>query len=160
MRSPTSYPSLLLAIALTVGAGLPGLRPPAPAPSQMQLNTMTEIKGGTNGHYVVDADINNQRIRVLVDTGASAVALSYEDAELVGLHPNLLEFNVPVSTANGVEKAARAKLSRVEIDGVKVEDVDALVAPRGALSGTLLGMSFLSRLSSFQSENGVLTLKN
>jgi aspartyl protease family protein len=88
------------------------------------------------------------------------VALSYEDAENAGLRPRNLDFNVPVSTANGAVKAARVTLDRVEIDRVRVEDVDALVLPKGALHGTLLGMSFLSRLSSFKSENGVLTLKN
>ena len=122
--------------------------------------SITEIKGGQNGHFTVQAYINNQPVTVLVDTGASAVALSYEDAERVGLHPSELAFNVPVNTANGVAQAARAKLSKVEIDSVRVDDVDAMVLPQGALRGTLLGMSFLSRLSSFKAEDGTLTLKN
>jgi len=121
---------------------------------------MTEIRGGENGHYIVKAYINNQSLSVLVDTGASAVALSAEDADRIGLHASMLNYNVPVSTANGAVKAARVKLDRVEVDSVRVENVDALVLPPGALSGTLLGMSFLSRLSSFSSEGGKLTLKN
>jgi aspartyl protease family protein len=67
---------------------------------------------------------------------------------------------VPVSTANGVAQAARVKIDRIAIEGVEVEDVDALVLPEGALRGTLLGMSFLGRLSSFRVEDGVLLLKD
>jgi len=160
MRSLNPMPSIALAILLTLGAGLPGLRAPIHQQGAIDLYAVTEIKGGTNGHFITDAYVNNQTLRVLVDTGASAVALSYEDADRVGLTPRLLTFDVPVSTANGVVKAARAKLSKVEIDNVRVDNVDALVLPQGALQGTLLGMSFLSRLSSFGSENGTLTLKN
>ena len=160
MRHTNTLPSLGLAVLLTLGAGLPGLRPSMAQSPSLQLYALTEIKGGQNGHYVIDASINSQRITVLVDTGATVVALSYEDAERVGLHPHSLTYDVPVATANGAAKAARAKLSKVEIDNVRVDDVDALVMPQGALEGTLLGMSFLSRLSSFKSENGTLTLKN
>ena len=160
MRVFKSLPSLGLAVLLILGAGLPGLHPsPAQSPG-LQLYSLTETKGGQNGHFVVSASINSQKISALVDTGASIVALSCEDAERVGLHPHTLDFTVPVATANGTTQAAHAKLSKVEIDNVRVDDVDALVMPQGALSGTLLGMSFLSRLSSFKSENGTLTLKN
>jgi aspartyl protease family protein len=159
MRRNNPLPSVALAVLLTAGAGLPGLRPPL-ALSGVDLMSITEIKGGTNGHFIVNALINNEPVMVMVDTGASAVALSYEDADRVGLHPSELEFNVPVNTANGVAQAARTKLSKVEIDSVRVDDVDAWVMPEGALRGTLLGMSFLSRLSSFKAEDGILTLKN
>ena len=112
------------------------------------------------GHYTARATINKSDIDVIFDTGASVVALSYEDAQKDGLRPNTLDFKVPVSTANGVVMAARVILDRVGIDTVHVDNVDALVLPKGALHGTLLGMSFMSKLSSFKSENGILTLKN
>lgn len=160
MRINNPLPSVALAVLLTLGAGLPGLRPAAdPAPA-VSLMAMTEIKGGQNGHYFISAAINTHSIKALLDTGASAVALSYEDADTVGLHPHNLTYDVGVSTANGVVKAARVRLDRVEVDNVRVDNVDALVLPEGALNGTLLGMSFLSKLSSFKSENGTLTLKN
>jgi aspartyl protease family protein len=152
--------SFALAFLLTTTAGLPTLRPAVNVATSFQLMSMTEIKGGQNGHYVVKAFINNQAISVLVDTGASAVALSAKDADQVGLNPELLTYDVPVATANGMVKAARVKLDEVEIDSVRLDNVDALVMPEGALNVTLLGMSFLSRLSSFTSEGGVLTLKN
>jgi aspartyl protease family protein len=153
-------PSVFLALLLTAGAGLPGFKPQQPAQQSIELMAMTELKAGGMGHYMVKATINRSDIEVMVDTGASVVALSYEDAQMAGLRPNTLDFNVPVSTANGTVNAARVILDRVEIDTVRVENVDAMVLPKGALRGTLLGMSFLSKLNSFKSEDGVLTLKN
>ena len=78
----------------------------------------------------------------------------------MGLRPRSLDFNIPVSTANGVAMAAHVKIDKISIDGIEVEDVDGMVAQEGALEGTLLGMSFLSRLDSFKVEDGVLYLKN
>lgn len=157
-------PSLILAMLLTAGAGLPGFVPlsqsqSAPMQRPFQLMAMTELKA-VGGHYFVSADINNRAVEVLVDTGASAVALSYEDAEKVGLRPRNLNFDVPVSTANGITKAASVTLREVDINGVRVSDVQGLVLPKGAMRGTLLGMSFLSRLQRFSVDDGVLTLKN
>lgn len=159
MRRSGVWPSFGLAVLLMASAGLPGLYPAIAEPT-LQLMALTELKAGNGGHYFVRATINKTDIEVMVDTGASVVALSYEDAQAAGLRPNTLDFKIPVATANGSVNAARAKLDRVEIDSVRVDDVDALVLPAGALHGTLLGMSFLSKLSSFKSENGVLTLKN
>jgi aspartyl protease family protein len=159
------FPSLVLAALLTAGAGLPGIVPlsqsqNAPSNLSLQLMAMTELKAVNNGHFVTTAGINNRAVEVLVDTGASVVALSYEDAEKVGLKPRNLTFDVGVSTANGVTKAARVMLREVEIDNVRVSDVQGLVMPKGAMRGTLLGMSFLSRLQSFSVEDGRLILKN
>ncbi len=108
----------------------------------MQLNAATALKAGQNGHFFVKAEINGRSVKVLVDTGASAVALSYEDAKDIGLRPGSLDFNVPVSTANGVTKAAGVNLDKIEIDGVRVSDVQGLVMPEGVMRGSLLGMSF------------------
>jgi aspartyl protease family protein len=149
MRLGSVRLSVVLALAFFVGGGLPHARAAS-----------TEIKAVNGGHYVTNAEINRTRIKVLVDTGASAVALSYEDAQDAGLHPGSLDFNIPVSTANGQTMAARVVLRTVEIDGVSVDDVEGMVMPEGAMQGSLLGMSFLSRLSSFRVEDGVLSLKN
>ncbi|MDE2445096.1 MAG: TIGR02281 family clan AA aspartic protease [Alphaproteobacteria bacterium] len=160
MRGSNSFASVVLSLFLIGSAGLPGLVAQSPAKPKISIMALTELKAGALGHYVTRAAINKADIDVMVDTGASVVALSYEDAEKVGLRPNTLDYKIPVSTANGTVNAARVKLDRVEIDTVRVDDVDAMVLPEGALNGTLLGMSFLAKLSSFRSENGVLTLKN
>ena len=134
-----------------------GLKPSLDAPA---LYSATELKADSSGHYFAKADVNGTTIAVMVDTGASGVALSYEDAEKVGLRPHGLDYDTPISTANGIVKAARVKLKRVEVDNVRVRDVEGVVLPEGALRGSLLGMSFLGRLSSFRIEGGVLYLKD
>ena len=160
MRRSGLLPSLIVSVLMIGSAGLPGLGAIVASQPEMSLMALTELKAGSMGHYTARATINKADIEVMVDTGASVVALSYEDAQKAGLRPNTLDFKIAVSTANGTVMAARATLDRVEIDTVRVDNVDALVLPEGALNGTLLGMSFLSKLSGFRSENGILTLKN
>ncbi len=128
--------------------------------TMLQAASATELTANANGHFIARAEINGRDILVMVDTGATAVALSYEDAEAAGLRPGSLDFDIPIATANGVSKAARVRLDRVEIDGVRVYDVEGVVLPEGALRGSLLGMSYLSRLRSFKVEDGVLYLED
>jgi len=124
------------------------------------LAATIEIRAGSHGHFVAEAEIDHSRVQVLVDTGATKVVLSYEDAERIGLKPFMLDFEVPISTANGVVKAAPVTLDRVEIGNLMVRDVEAVVLPEGAFKGTLLGMSFLNRLSAFRVSNGTLYLED
>jgi aspartyl protease family protein len=119
-----------------------------------------EIAADLRGHFVTTAEIDHTSVEVIVDTGASVVALSYEDAEDAGLRPRTLTFDMPILTANGQVDAARVVLARVEIGNVLVRDVEAVVLPRGAFAGTLLGMSFLNKLSRFSVEDGRLQLQD
>jgi aspartyl protease family protein len=159
MRLSGALSPPVLAFLFMIAGGLPGVSQTTAA-EMLQLNAATALKAGQNGHFIVKAEINGRNVKVLVDTGASAVALSYEDAKDIGLHPGSLDYNVLVSTANGVVKAAGVNLDKVEIDGVRVSDVQGLVMPEGVMRGSLLGMSFLSKLQSFKVEDGVLYLKN
>ncbi len=118
-----------------------------------------EIEAGRSGHFVTTADINFTDVTAVIDTGASAVALSWEDAENIGLEPDFLDFVRPVNTANGVVRAAPVTLKHVAIGGVTVNDVEAWVLPKGAMRGTLIGMSFLSRLAGYRVEGGRLVLE-
>jgi len=127
---------------------------------QASLAGVTEIKADERGHFITKAEIDGSDITVMVDTGASVVALSYEDADEIGLRPGSLTYDTPVMTANGQINAARVTLRRVDIDGVRVRDVAGMVLPEGSLDGTLLGMSFLSHLRSFRVEDGVLRLED
>lgn len=146
-----------LAISLFAGAAVPAF---AGTSAPLLAMSAAEIKANTGGHFITDISVNGSTLKALIDTGASAVAMSYEDAELADINPRNLDFNVPVQTANGTVQAARVSIDRVEVDGVRVENVEGLVLPKGALTGTLLGMSYLSRLSSFRIEDGVLYLKD
>ena len=166
MRHSRLRSSLLLASLFMISAGLPGLSPlmvsqaETTSPITYNLYSMEQLDAGGGGHFITTASINNASIRVLVDTGATAVALSYEDAQRAGLQPGTLKFDVPVNTANGTSYAARVTLRKVEIGTIRVPDVEGLVLPRGSFDGTLLGMSFLGRLTSFGVQNGKLILKN
>jgi hypothetical protein len=68
-------PSVILALMLTAGAGLPGFNASGPAQNPVQLMAVTELKAGAMGHYLVRAQINHSDIDVMVDTGASVVAM-------------------------------------------------------------------------------------
>jgi aspartyl protease family protein len=130
------------------------------ASPQAAFAGVTEIKADERGHFITKAEIDGSDITVMVDTGASVVALSFEDADEIGLRPGSLTYDTPVMTANGQINAARVTLRRVDIDGVRVRDVAGMVLPEGSLDGTLLGMSFLSHLRSFRVEDGVLRLED
>jgi aspartyl protease family protein len=111
------------------------------------------------GHFRVDARIDGQSIDFLVDTGASVIALRETDAARARIFPNASDYNVAISTANGKIKAARAMLNRVELGGITVYDVPAIVLPDEALAQSLLGMSFLSKLRRYEVANGRLVLE-
>ena len=111
------------------------------------------------GHFQTEGRIDGQRIGFMVDTGASVVALNETSAARFGLRPSRSEYNATVSTANGTVKAARTRIAMLDVGGVVVRDVDALVLPDAALSENLLGLSFLSRLKRFEYANGQMVLE-
>jgi aspartyl protease family protein len=119
-----------------------------------------ELEAGANGHFHAEAEVNGRPIQVMVDTGASLVALTYEDAEAAGIFLRDKDFTHRVSTANGVARVAPVRLSRVAIGDIVVRDVDAAVCEHGKLETTLLGMSFLSRLERFDMRAGRLILED
>jgi aspartyl protease family protein len=111
------------------------------------------------GQYFADVEIDGRRIHMLVDTGASSVALSHEDAASVGILPLPADYKYPVNTANGIAHVAHVRLRNVRLGGLLVQDVDAAVAERGALHSSLLGMTFLSKLSHIEVASGALVLR-
>jgi aspartyl protease family protein len=116
------------------------------------------LKADARGHFVLDASVNERSATFMADTGATLVALTYEDAERLGLAPRSLDFSARVQTANGMARVAPVTLDRVRVDDIIVRDVPAMVAERGALGTNLLGMSFLGRLKSFQMQGNELVL--
>jgi len=112
---------------------------------------------GKDGHYWAWAQIDGHPVRVLIDTGASAVALTPEDARRAGVDLELLVYNRDVNTAQGVTHAAAVTLDHVSVAGAEVNGVEALVVPRG-LSASLLGMSYLGRLEGFEATRSGLIL--
>jgi aspartyl protease family protein len=113
-----------------------------------------------NGHFEADVQINGQTVSMLVDTGASMVALSREDAERVGIIPENLTYSMSVMTANGRARAAPVTLSEVAIGPIVRNNVNASVAEDGKLDQSLLGMSFLSTLGSLQMQTDELRMRD
>ncbi|HXG78467.1 MAG TPA: TIGR02281 family clan AA aspartic protease [Methyloceanibacter sp.] len=116
------------------------------------------LKADERGHFVFAADVNGRKATFMADTGATVVVLSYEDAARLGLSPQRLDFTGLAQTANGPARVAPVVLDRVRVRDITVRDVSAVVAEKGALATNLLGMSFLSRLKSFQVQDGELVL--
>ena len=96
---------------------------------------------------------------MMVDTGATGVVLSREDARRVGINPQSSDFTARTSTANGIVSVAPTVLKEVVVGEIFVRDVPAIVHPDTRFQGSLLGMSFLSRLSQFEVSGGRLILK-
>jgi aspartyl protease family protein len=118
-----------------------------------------DIKPDRGGQYRAEVDIEGQRIAMLVDTGATLIALTAADADRLGVHTAPADRVVPVQTANGVVKVARVTLREVRLGTLEVRNVDAIVFPDGASTTSLLGMSFLKKLSSFEIAQGSLQLR-
>ncbi|MCD0417521.1 TIGR02281 family clan AA aspartic protease [Rubrivivax sp. JA1024] len=111
------------------------------------------------GHFRTDGRIDGQRLTFMVDTGASVVALNESSAAQFGLRPSRGDYTTKVSTANGQVKAARARIAMLDVGGLIVRDVDALVLPDEALSENLLGLSYLSKLKRFAYADGRMVLE-
>jgi aspartyl protease family protein len=117
------------------------------------------IPSDPRGHFLTEGRIDGQRLDFMVDTGASLIALNETSAARFGLRPSRGDYNASVTTANGTIKAARTRLAMVDIGGLVVRNVDAMVLPDEALSENLLGLSFLSKLRRFEYSNGTMVLE-
>jgi aspartyl protease family protein len=121
----------------------------APAP--------TAIFKARDGHYWAATEVDGHWIHCLVDTGATTMALTASDAARLGLHPASLHYTLAVNTAAGQTWAAPVELARVSVAGAPVDHVAAMVVKSG-LSSSLLGMSYLGRLSKFEATPTTLIL--
>lgn len=118
-----------------------------------------EVTRAADGDFAVRVGINEATVPMLLDTGASSVVLTLEAARAAGLPVDFLKYDVPVDTANGRTKAASVVLDKVTVGSIIERRVPALVAPAGMLRTPLLGMSFLSRLESFEVRGDRLLLR-
>ncbi|HEX7757860.1 MAG TPA: TIGR02281 family clan AA aspartic protease [Caulobacteraceae bacterium] len=128
------------------------------APQAVIPSGAASIDKSADGHYWADANVEGHEVRFLVDTGASAVALTADDARHLGIDPNTLSYNYTVATANGQARAAQIKLASISVGQARVDNVDAYVLDRG-LETSLLGMTYLGRLSQFQATKTQMVLQ-
>jgi aspartyl protease family protein len=116
-----------------------------------------EIRRADDGHFWADVEINGVPVRMLIDTGASACALSRRDAARVGIDVGALKYGVRISTAEGEANAAPASLEEVRVGDIRLANIDALIMDTGDVDSAL-GMSFLNRLGGYDVRGDRLVL--
>ena len=121
-----------------------------------QLRTASLRKEG-DGHYWATARVNGAVVKFLVDTGATMISLTKRDARKIGVDTDTLVRSVDVRTAAGRVKAGTVYIETIEIDGVVLENVQAVVLEEG-LEYSLLGMSFLNRLEGWDVTPGAIII--
>lgn len=145
-----------------------GRSQPTPAPTAMSATSPQQptasdadatIAKAADGHFWADAVVDGRPVRFLVDTGATTVALTLDDARSLGLDPDGLTYSYTVMTANGSEKAAPVRLGLVAVGRAEVTNVQAFVL-QGGLQTSLLGMSYLGRLAKFEATPDSLVLRS
>jgi aspartyl protease family protein len=118
-----------------------------------------EIGRTSSGDFDHTVQVNGARVAMVLDTGASSVVLTRDDAKAAGLPLEVLNYTVNIDTANGRTRAAPVTLDRIALGGLEERSVEALVAQAGQLKTSLLGMSFLNRLQSWEVSGDRLMLK-
>lgn len=128
------------------------------APVPAERASAAQVSKAPDGHFWAEAEVDGRWVRLLVDTGASSVSLTPADAQRLGVDLAALDFDQPLVTANGRTQAAAVTLDHVAVAGARVEKVEAIVV-RSGLSTSLLGMSYLGRLSRFEASPTALILR-
>jgi len=129
-----------------------------PSRSQLRTGGELEFRRSGDGHFYIDAEVNGRTVRFLVDTGASDVVLSPADARRLGYTPSTLTFNRIYQTANGIGRGAPVVLQSIAVGPIRFNEVAASVNDV-AISNSLLGLSFLNRLSGYEVRGDSLLLK-
>lgn len=134
--------------------------PPQPAPAAVPASYgLRRVIADRDGHYRVKARVGGRSFDAMVDTGASVVALNWQTAlDLNLIHPGD-RMDVVMQTAAGRAHGRRVTIPRLEVEGLSVASVPAVVMPDGTLSTNLLGMSYLSRLRRFEFAQNSLVLE-
>ena len=123
------------------------------------LGRKVRLIADARGHFAADFRLNGHDVPALIDTGATVVAINASTARRIGIVLTPSDFTHSVVTANGATKAAAAMIDTVRIGRIYIDKVPAVVLEDSALAGTLVGMSFLKRLSKYEVENGAMILQ-
>ncbi|PDQ17163.1 TIGR02281 family clan AA aspartic protease [Mesorhizobium sanjuanii] len=113
-----------------------------------------------NGHFEARIMVNGAPVRAVVDTGATSTVLTAQDAQAAGFNPATLNFTIPVSTANGMARAAGVRTDELAIGGIVRKNMPVMIAAPGMLSQSLLGMNFIGSLSGFDVRGDRMILRD
>lgn len=138
-----------------------GLVPGSPLALGLEDGRATvSLDKADNGHFEARILVNGTPIRALVDTGATSTVLTAQDARAAGFDPDKLNFTIPVSTANGMARAAAVRTDELAIGGIVRKNMSVMVAAPGALGQSLLGMNFIGSLSGFDVRGDRMILRD
>ncbi len=116
------------------------------------------LRAGRNGHFTLEAEVDGTPIDFMVDTGATTVVLSPQDASRVGLDPATLDYNAVFETGNGRTRVALVTIDELTIGSLDLYDVPAAVVTK-PMSMSLLGMSALERLDGYEVDGNRMILR-
>ena len=155
---------LVLCFFAVVSVVTPSDKPKAKAAPKKELGLfeappyeVSRLARRDDGHFYVTADVNGAQIEFLVDTGASTVALTEEDAEAAGLEFSPSEYEPVARTASGTARGVALTLPKVTVDGKEVMEVDAMIIDGAEIS--LLGQSYLSRIGGVEMSGDTMVLR-
>ena len=148
----------LIFVGAVAGYGLWGDISRDVMPRQSVVGTgVIEVPRGADGHYYLTLELNGEPVVFVVDTGASQIVLSEQDARSVGLHPEDLDYIGSAMTANGVVRTAPARVERMVLGDIVEENVKVYVN-EGEMDGSLLGMSYLQQFERIEITQDALVL--
>lgn len=127
------------------------------APVQRVQNGVIEVPRAPDGHYYVTAEVNGTPIRMILDTGATDMVLSADDAEAAGIDLQDLTYFGQAATANGTVRIAPVRLDEITLGPVNDRNFRAYVS-EGEMPGSLMGMAYLQNFSRIEIENDALVL--
>jgi aspartyl protease family protein len=148
--------ALLTLRCMGSGAG-PSTGTPHRVITPSEPRKVTELERSPSGHFYTHAKVNGELVRFLVDTGATGVALTVEDAERVGIKVDPRNFEIVGEGASGPVRGQLVTLGSVEVEGKLVNDVSGAVLENSSLS--LLGQSYLTRMGEVQMTGDYMLLK-
>lgn len=116
-----------------------------------------EVPRSSDGHYYVVANVNDVPIRFVVDTGATGVVLTQDDAATAGIDLDALAYLSQAQTANGTVNIARTRVDSFGLPGAELDRFSVMVN-EGQMRESLLGMSYLQNFSKIEIAGGELVL--
>jgi aspartyl protease family protein len=163
-QNPQAFEAMLRSSLQSQDAAAPQQEPSPPRLASAEaepalLGRKVRLPADRRGHFAADFRLNGYSEQAMIDTGATLVAINTSTARRIGIVLTPSDFHYEVTTANGKVKAAAATIEAVQIGKIYVDKVQAVVLQDSALAGTLVGMSFLRRLSKFQVEDGSMVLQ-
>ena len=139
-------------------ARAPSRPPPVDRGHASSDGSQLVIEAGPGGHFHLDTEIAGREIGFLVDTGASSVALSEEDADDIGIPIHQLDYSGRANTANGIARFAPVMIDEITIGDHVVRNVQGVVI-EGHTGESLLGMTFLRKLRGYEVKDDRLILR-